>query len=155
MSRACDSARQRASVAIDGELDDVGRLQLDRHLSHCAECARLAARMEAAAERLRGAPLERFRCELPRVRHLRSTSTSSRHWAGAAVTVLAVVLVTGALPGPGATPEPADRPTAGSGAAARLSPLELPIGQRSAMEDFAAPALPQHIASAAPARSRG
>jgi hypothetical protein len=61
-----------------------------------------------------------------------------RHWAGAAVAVLAVVLVTGALPDGGTAPQRHERPTASAGAGARLSPLELPIGQRSAMDDFAA-----------------
>ena len=134
-------ARLRASVALDGELDELGGAQLARHLSHCGECARLGARMEAVSEALRGAPHERFRCEPAPLRRLRSTSTSVRHWAGAAVAVLAVVLVTGALPDGGTAPPQHERPTASSGAAARLSPLELPIGQRSAMDDFAAPPL--------------
>ena len=86
----CDAARLQASAAIDGELDDVGRVQLARHLSACAECARVAARMEEVAELLRGAPRERFRCEPGRLRRLRSTSTPVRHWAGAVVAVVAV-----------------------------------------------------------------
>lgn len=137
----CDAARLRASVAIDGELDDVGCVQLARHLSACAECARVAARMEEVAERLRGAPRERFRCEPGRLRRLRSTATPVRHWAGAVVAVVAVVLVTGALPDRGATPERDESRTATAGASARVSPLELPIGQRSAMDDFVAPPL--------------
>ena len=139
--RECDAARLRASVALDGELDDLGRAQLARHLSHCGECARVSARMEAVSDALRDAAPERFRCDPGPLRRLRSTSTSVRHWAGAAVAVLAVVLVTGALPDGGTAPQRHERPTASAGAGARLSPLELPIGQRSAMDDFAAPPL--------------
>jgi predicted anti-sigma-YlaC factor YlaD len=137
----CDAARLRASVAIDGELDDVNRVRLDRHLSACAECARVAARMEEVAALLRGAPHERFRCEPGRLRRLRSTSPSVRQWAGAVVAVAAVVLVTGALPDRGAAPQRDESRTATAGGYARVSPLELPIGQRSAMDDFVAPPL--------------
>lgn len=137
----CDAARLRTSLAIDGELDDVGRGLLARHLFACAECARVAARMEGVAELLRGAPRERFRCEPRRLRRLRSTSTSVRHWAGAAVAVVAVVLVTGALPDGGTTSQRQERRTATAPVSARLTPLELPIGQRSAMDDFVAPPL--------------
>ena len=107
----------------------------------CAECARVAARMEEVAELLRGAPRERFRCEPGRLRRLRSTSPPVRHWAGAVVAVVAVVLVTGALPDRGATPQRDETRTATAGGYARVSPLELPIGQRSAMDDFVAPPL--------------
>jgi predicted anti-sigma-YlaC factor YlaD len=141
VSSACDSARLRASLALDGELDDVACAQLARHLSGCAECARVTARMEEVAARLRRAPRERFHCEPGRLRRLRSTSTSVRHWAGAAVAVVAVVLVTGALPNGGTTPQRHERRTATAETSARLSPLELPIGQRSAMDDFVAPPL--------------
>lgn len=137
----CDAARLRASLALDGELDDVGRAQLARHLERCAECARLAARMETVSEVLRHAPHERFRFEPGRLRRLRSTSTSVRHWAGATVAVVAVVFVTGALSDGGTAPQRDEHQSATSGIAARLSPLELPIGQRSAMDDFAAPPL--------------
>ncbi len=137
----CDAARLRTSLAIDGDLDDVGRGLLTRHLSACAECARVAARMERVAELLRCAPRERFRCQPRRLRRPRSTSTSVRHWAGAAVAVVAVVLVTGALPDGGTTSQRPGRRTAVAPVSARLAPLELPIGQRSAMDDFVAPPL--------------
>ena len=138
----CHAARLRASVAIDGELDHVGRVQLARHLSACADCARVAAQMDDVAELLRGAPRERFRCEPGPRRPLRSRSPSVRHWAGAVVAVVAVVLVIGALPDRGATPQRDESRTAAASGYARVSPLELPIGQRSAMDDFVAPPLP-------------
>ena len=143
---ACDAARLRASLALDGELDDVGRLRLDQHLALCAECAGIAARMEATSALLRRAPIRRFRCELRGARRVRlRTSVRGHRWAGAAVAIVALVLATGALPG-GEHPSPDARraPTAGT----RVSPLELPIGQRSAMDDFSAPALARRLAPA-------
>jgi hypothetical protein len=85
----------------------------------------------------RRAPPARFRCELAGGQRARSCSSGlGRHyWAGAAVAVAALVLATGALPrqDDGAAPSP---PGARAGAAV-VSPLALPIGQRSAMDDFA------------------
>jgi anti-sigma factor RsiW len=151
----CDAALARASLAVDGELDDVGRAHLARHLDRCADCRWLARRMEAAAELLRQAPPEPVRCTLHRARLLRSTSsTRGRHWAGAAVAVVAIVLVTGALPAPSTTRPPA-RTAARRAVIASLSPLALPIGQRSAMDDFAAPTLPGGVLAIAPRHVRG
>ena len=84
--------------------------------------------MEAASLLLRRSPLARFRCELGRSRLTRTAH--GRQWAGAAVAVLALVLATGSLPEPHRSPAP--RP------AAAVAPLALPIGQRSALDDFVA-----------------
>jgi anti-sigma factor RsiW len=150
----CDAALERASLAVDGELDDVGRAHLARHLDRCADCCRLARRMEAAAELLRQAPPEPVHCTLHRARLLRSTSsTPGRHSAGAAVAVAAIVLATGALPPPETTRPPA-RPAAHD-IGATLSPIALPIGQRSAMDDFAAPPLRGGVLASAPRHARG
>ena len=136
---ACDAARVRVSLALDNELDDVGRLRLDHHLARCAECEGIAAGMEAACARIRRAPPARFECDLRGGRLVRTrTPVRGYHWAGAAVAVVALVLATGALPGGGHSPPDARRSSAGG---TRVSPLELPIGQRSAMDDFSAPAL--------------
>ncbi len=143
---ACDAARLRVSLALDGELDDVGRVRLDHHLALCAECAGVAARMEAACGRIRRAPLARFRCESRGARLVRPrTSARGHHLAGAAAAVVAVVLATGALPG-GEHPALDVRRTSAEGT--RVSPLELPIGQRQAMDDFSAPALARRLAPA-------
>jgi hypothetical protein len=48
------------------------------------------------------------------------------------MTLAALVLATGALPGRDDAAAPSPR-------AAAVAPLELPIGQRSAMDDFAPP----------------
>ncbi len=132
--RACAEARLRASLALDGELDEVGRHWLARHLGECPACADLAADMRSATRALRSARMERFRCEVrpTQLAHAGSSGTG-RHLAGAAVAVAALVLATGALPG-------RDDTAATSPRAAVVAPLELPIGQRSAMDDFVASA---------------
>jgi anti-sigma factor RsiW len=146
---ACDAARLRVSLSLDGELDDVGRLRLDHHLAVCTECAGIAARMEAASVRIRRAPLGRFRCELRGARLVRPRTSARRHHrhlAGAVVAVVALVLATGALPGRSEHPSPHVRRTSATGT--RVSPLELPIGQRQAMDDFSAPALARRLGPA-------
>jgi anti-sigma factor RsiW len=142
---ACDDARLRASLALDDALDDVGLLRLRSHLEACPSCASFVAEIGSAVALLRRAPLEGFRCELPGSRLLRScTSPGGRGWAGAAVAVFALVLATASLPG-------ASDPTSrlGSTVAAAppprhsVIPFKLPIGQRSAVDDFrAAPHTP-------------
>jgi Putative zinc-finger len=135
--RACDEARLRASLALDGALDEVGEIHLRRHLRSCAACAQVVAEMGATSALMRRAPLARFRGDLTAAQLVRTcTSGLGRVWAGAGVAVAALVLATGALPRPhdAAAPPP---PAAG----AAVAPLELPIGQRSAMDDFAASAV--------------
>jgi predicted anti-sigma-YlaC factor YlaD len=128
---ACDDARLAVSLALDGELHDVGLRQVRRHLASCADCRDVVAGMEDASVLLRHLPLERFRCELHRGRLARQASAGhGRQWAAAAVAVLALVLATGSLPQPHGTP--AARPVVA------VAPLALPIGQRSALDDFAA-----------------
>ncbi len=61
---ACDDARLRASLALDGALDDVGLARLRSHLDACPSCARFVVEMGSVVSLLRGAPLEAFRCEL-------------------------------------------------------------------------------------------
>ena len=60
----CDAARERASLALDGALDDVGRRQLARHVARCAACAAVVDELGAVTALLRTAPLEAYRCEL-------------------------------------------------------------------------------------------
>ena len=125
---ACDDARLAASLALDGELHDVGLRHVRRHVASCGDCRDVVAEMEAADLLLRRSPLELFRCELRLARP--RPAGHGRHWAGAAVAVLALVLATGSLPQPHGAP-------AGRRVVA-VAPLALPIGQRSALDDFAA-----------------
>ena len=129
----CDDARALASLALDGELDELGSRQLRIHVASCRDCRGAVGKMRLAAELLRSAPHARFRCELGRGQLVRvcSSGAGGRIWAGAAMTLAALVLATGALPG-------RDDDTAPSPRTAVVAPLALPIGQRSAMDDFAA-----------------
>jgi hypothetical protein len=130
-ARACDAARFAASLELDGALDDVGRRDLRRHVSGCPECEQVVREMQTTSALLRTAAPARFRCELAGDRLVRACSTGlGRFWAGAAVAVAALVLAVGALPHSdgGAARSPR--------AAVVLEPLSLPIGQRSAMDDF-------------------
>ena len=59
LSRDCRNARELLSLSLDGELDALARLKLDRHLSDCAPCRLHGAWVEAITHALRSAPLER------------------------------------------------------------------------------------------------
>ena len=129
----CADARALASLALDGELDELGSRQLRGHVAACRDCARSIGKMRLASELLRSAPRARFRCDLTPAQLVRTCSSGAggRIWAGAAMTLAALVLATGALPGRDDDPAPSPR-------TAVVAPLALPIGQRSAMDDFAA-----------------
>ena len=130
----CAEARALTSLALDGELDELGSRQLRAHVTACRDCARATGKMLLASELLRSAPRARFRCDLTAAQLVRTCSSGpgGRIWAGAAMTLAALVLATGALPGRD------DDTAAPSPRAAVVAPLTLPIGQRSAMDDFAA-----------------
>ena len=125
----CEAARLRASLALDGELeDDLDHLLLKRHLDRCPECVDAVARLEAAAWLLRREPAEPYRCEV------RAPRREARRlpWANIAVAMLTLAVGTLTLPQQGSE-------HAGSqGDERRLAapPPRLPIGQRSAGEDF-------------------
>ncbi len=59
----CDAMRQLASCAVDGELSELERFRLDRHLLGCAECAGFARHAYGLSLALRSAELESV--ELP------------------------------------------------------------------------------------------
>jgi hypothetical protein len=99
--RACEDARRRASLALDGALrDDVGLRLLRSHLDACPACTRFVAGMRLATSSLRRAPPERFHCELPGARLVRLPSASpGLPWATAAVDApLAPVVLASAHP---------------------------------------------------------
>ena len=117
-ARDCRDARLRASLALDDQLDEVGRHRLARHLEECLACAQVVADMRSATRSLRHARRERFRCD-----------------QRPAQPAAALDLPPRALPVRADPPAP---PPPGPGAGAVVAPLQLPIGQRSAMDDFAA-----------------
>ena len=124
----CEAAHLRASLVLDGELeDDLDRLLLKRHLDRCPECVDAVARLEAAAWLLRREPAEPYRCEV------RAPRREARlPWANIAVAMLTLAVGTLTLPQQGSE-------HAGSRSDERrlaAPPPRLPIGQRSAGEDF-------------------
>lgn len=131
----CDGARARVSLELDGALDDVGGGLLSRHLARCADCSTFAAEVGALTTLLRAASLEPHRCELePRTRR----AARGLPWAGSAAVVAALVLGITSLP---YASSPSTRSASLTAADLRRSlvPAKLPIGQRSAEDDFVAP----------------
>src|SRR5262245_26363338 len=61
---SCEQAGQLVSQRIDGELTELERTALDRHLAECASCRAVATDLEGIAELLRDAPPVRFEREL-------------------------------------------------------------------------------------------
>jgi anti-sigma factor RsiW len=59
--RTCERAAELVSLDLDGELSRFERALLARHLRRCGACADSAARVTAATELLRRAPLEALR----------------------------------------------------------------------------------------------
>src|SRR5436305_9718617 len=55
----CEKARARASLALDGELSEVGRAHLRAHVGRCAQCAVYARDLGRLTQELRSAPLQR------------------------------------------------------------------------------------------------
>jgi hypothetical protein len=54
----CRSARKLVFEFIDGLTDDARRLELERHLSECTECEKLASQLTRSLDLLHRAPLE-------------------------------------------------------------------------------------------------
>jgi predicted anti-sigma-YlaC factor YlaD len=131
----CDRARERVSLELDGTLDDVGRGLLSRHLARCADCSTFAFELGALTTLLRAAPLEPHVCEI----ELRSGRMARRvPWAGSAAVVAALALGITSLPY-ASSPSAHDASLAAADLGRSLGPVKLPIGQRSAEDDFVAP----------------
>lgn len=56
--RGCARAREWCSQRLDGELSELERLLLRRHLGRCSDCRAFADRIVATTTALRSAPLE-------------------------------------------------------------------------------------------------
>ena len=98
-SWACDRARQAVSLHLDGELSQLERALLERHLDRCSACAEFAADASALTQELRVAPLVRLErpIELPlrrRVgygfRHAGALATAASVAATALLAVMAL-----------------------------------------------------------------
>lgn len=132
----CDEARALASLGLDGALDDLGRRFLLRHLRECAACARFAGEIASTTALLRGAPLEPYRCGPLAARRLGPASAVPRaHWATMAAAVIAIAVGVASLPQSANPPAPR-RPLRAVAGARAAGPVKLPIGQKSAENDF-------------------
>jgi predicted anti-sigma-YlaC factor YlaD len=58
LSSACQIARERSSLRLDGELSEFEELALVEHLTRCAGCRAHEASLGAISDRLRSGPLE-------------------------------------------------------------------------------------------------
>ena len=56
-SWACDRARQAVSLRLDGELSQLERVVIDRHLDRCPSCAEFAADTATFTDQLRATEL--------------------------------------------------------------------------------------------------
>ena len=98
-SWACDRAHQAVSLQLDGELSQLERALLKRHLDRCSECAEFAADASALTRELRAAAPVRLErpIELPlrrRVgygfRHAGAVATAASVAATALIAVMAL-----------------------------------------------------------------
>jgi anti-sigma factor RsiW len=107
---ACERAAQWISLDLDGELSQLERAALGRHLSDCARCRELGADVRAFTTLMREAPLVELGrpVELPPARRAR-TRTAKRVAASLAFAALTAVAVAGAAfyPSGGTSPNSA------------------------------------------------
>lgn len=123
---ACEAARLRASLALDGDLDEMHGLLLQRHLDRCPECADAVRGIDLVTTLVRDTRLE------PRPRTPVAGRRPARRLPWANIGVAVATLAVGSLtlpnaPSPGSL-DPAPRLAA--------PPPRLPLGQRSAADDF-------------------
>ncbi|MCC6222275.1 MAG: zf-HC2 domain-containing protein [Thermoleophilia bacterium] len=84
--RTCARAREWASLQLDGELSELERLLLQRHLARCEDCRTFAGSAAAIARLLRTAPQERP--ALPVVPGARPARSRARYGVAAAAAAL-------------------------------------------------------------------
>jgi predicted anti-sigma-YlaC factor YlaD len=99
-SWACDRAREAASLALDGELSQLERALLGRHLDRCPACAAFSADVSALTQELRAAEVVRLErpIELPLRRRVGHGIRHAGAWAAAASVAVTALLAVTALP---------------------------------------------------------
>jgi anti-sigma factor RsiW len=141
-SWACDRAHQAVSLQLDGELSQLERALLKRHLDRCSECAEFAADASALTRELRAAAPVRLErpIELPLRRRVGSGFRHAGAWAAAASVAASALLAVMSLP---ARQVPTGSPNAGTSSptanddlremrelrVAQLKPLALGVSQ--------------------------
>lgn len=94
----CARAREWASLRADGELSELERLLLRRHLSRCEPCRTFAEQLTATTQILRTAPVERpSRALVPEVRPVRRRRVGYR--VAIAGALVAIAAATGGIVG--------------------------------------------------------
>jgi anti-sigma factor RsiW len=99
-SWACDRARHAVSLRLDGELSQLERALLERHLDRCPACADFAADTAVLTNALRAAPLVELErpVELPLRRRVGVGIRSAGAWAAAASVAAAALFAMIMLP---------------------------------------------------------
>jgi anti-sigma factor RsiW len=99
-SWACDRARQAVSLRLDGELSQLERALLERHLDRCSACAVFADDASALTRELRAAPPVRLErpTQLPLRRRVGYGFGHVGGWAAAASVAATALLAVMALP---------------------------------------------------------
>jgi anti-sigma factor RsiW len=89
VEETCERVREQLSLALDGELSELGSLHVQSHLNGCPDCRAFAARTRAATEILRTSEPEEPAVPfvLPRTRRLPGRILG----AGAAAAAIALV----------------------------------------------------------------
>jgi anti-sigma factor RsiW len=140
-SRSCDRARAWISFQLDGELAEVERAMLQRHLGQCPGCTSYAAETRAFTEALREAPAVQFTASAV-VPTRRNRAPQFRRVLPGAAAAMAMLTVGGTLGHVLTTrkpPEPGPIITIFEPLRDRSltsDRIVLPIGQRNASEDF-------------------
>ena len=99
-SWACDRAHQAVSLHLDGELSQLERALLERHLDRCSDCAEFAADASVLTRELRAAPPVRLErpIELPLRRRVGYGFRNAGAWAAAASVAATALFAVMALP---------------------------------------------------------
>jgi len=99
-SWACDRARQAVSLGLDGELSQLERVLLERHLERCAACAEFSADVSGLTHQLRAAEVVRLErpIELPLRRRVGQGVRHAGAWAAVASVAVTALLAVTALP---------------------------------------------------------
>jgi predicted anti-sigma-YlaC factor YlaD len=102
----CERAAQWISLELDGELSELDRARLTRHLDRCPSCRAWSAEVGGFTSLLRTAPLVELSSPvavfLPRVRARRRAAVATLVTVAAAAAVLVALPQTGRNPGTGA-----------------------------------------------------
>jgi anti-sigma factor RsiW len=114
-SRQCETAREWASLRLDGELSELEEAMLRRHVACCPDCGAFAEAAESFTARLRSASLETLASVFDAV----PQSTGRRRFVGVGAVAAALAASAAVLFAPGLAggPTPVQLSDAGAGTA--------------------------------------